>query len=74
MAWDKIWTGPLDPWTIFLDFFWTTFWTIFWTFFSTILSKGPPPLVLREGWDAVYQYLGRGERQTVVTQGGVEDE
>ena len=38
------------------------------------LSKGPPPLVLREGWDAVYQYLGRGERQTVVTQGGVEDE
>ena len=66
------WTiGPLD---YFLDIFWTTFWTIFWTFFSTILSKGPPPLVLREGWDAVYQYLGRGERQTVVTQGGVEDE
>ena len=66
------WTiGPLD---YFLDIFWTTFWTIFWTFFSTILSKGPPPLVLREGWDAVCQYLGRGERQTFVTQGGVEDE
>ena len=66
------WTiGPLD---YFWDIFWTTFWTIFWTFFSTILSKGRPPLVLREGWDAVYQYLGRGERQTVVTQGGVEDE
>ena len=74
IAWGKIWTGPLDPWTILWTFFWTTFWTIFWTFFSTILSKGPPPLVLREGWDAVYQYLGRGERQTVVTQGGVEDE
>ena len=70
------WTiGPLD---YFLDFFWTifwtSFWTSFWTFFWTILSRGPPPLVLREWWDAVNQYLERGERQTVVTQGGVEDE
>lgn len=32
------------------------------------------PLVLKEGWDAVYQYSGRGEKQTVVTGGGVEDE
>ena len=36
--------------------------------------EGAPPLGLREEWDAVHQYLGRGERQTIVTQGGVEDE
>ena len=30
--------------------------------------------MLKEGWDAVYQYSGRGEKQTVVTEGGVEDE
>ena len=47
----------------FLDYFWT------------ILSGGGgKPLVLKEGWDAVYQYSGRGEKQTVVTEGGVEDE
>lgn len=30
---------------------------------------GGRPLVLKEGWDAVYQYSGRGEKQTVVTGG-----
>ena len=52
-------------------------WTLglfFGPFFFTILSRGGPPLGLREEWDAVHQYLGRGERQTIVTQGGVEDE
>ena len=34
---------------------------------------GGKPLVLRKGWDAVYQYSRRGGRQTVVTEGGVED-
>ena len=29
-------------------------WTNFWTIFFTILSGGGE--VLREGWDAVYQY------------------
>ena len=47
---------------------WTTFWTLFFGpffgpffglffgpfFFGTILSGGSTPLVLREGWDAVY--------------------
>ena len=28
-------------------------------------------MVLRKGWDTVYQYSGRGGRQTVVTEGGV---
>ena len=32
------------------------------------------PLLLREGWDAVYQYSGRGGWHTVVTEEGVEDE
>ena len=27
-----------------------------------------------KGWDTFYQYPGRGGRQTVVTEGGVEDE
>ena len=35
---------------------------------------GGRPLVLKEGGDAVYWYSGRGEKQTVVTGGGVEDE
>ena len=35
---------------------------------------GGRPLVLREGWDAVYQYSGRNSRHTVVTVGGAEDE
>ena len=29
------------------------------------------PLLLREGWDAVYQYSGRG-KETVVTEGRQE--
>ena len=32
-----------------------TAWTNFWTIFFTILSGGGGE-VLREGWDAVYQY------------------
>ena len=28
-------------------------------------------LLLREEWDAVYQYSGRSGRQSVITQGGV---
>ena len=32
------------------------------------------PLVIRKGWNAFYQYLERGGRQTVVTEGGMEDE
>lgn len=35
---------------------------------------GGKPLVLREGWDAINQYSGRAWKQTVVTEGGVEDE
>ena len=57
------------------------FWPFFWTIFGPILDLfwdhfigGGRPLVLRERWDAVYQYSGRGGRQTVVTEGGVEDE
>ena len=57
------------------------FWPFFWTIFGPILDLfwdhfigGGRPLVLRERWDAVYQYSGRGRRQTVVTEGGVEDE
>ena len=46
----------------------------FGPFFGTILSGGGRPLVLREGWDAVYQYSWRDGRQTVVTEGGAEDE
>ena len=49
-------TGPLHPKTIFLDYF------------LTILSGGEGrPLVLREGWDAVYQYSERDGRQTIFT-------
>ena len=32
------------------------------------------PLLLREGWDAIYQYSERGGWHTVVTEEGVEDE
>ena len=52
-------------------------WTLglfFGPFFFYHFIEGGPPLGLREEWDAVHQYLGRGERQTIVTQGGVEDE
>ena len=34
---------------------------------------GSTPSILREGWDTVYQYWGRGGRQSVITQGGVRD-
>ena len=50
----------------FLDHFFGSFWTI--------LSGGGKPLLLREGWDAIYQYSGRGGWHTVVTEEGVEDE
>ena len=57
------WTvGPLDDWTIF---FWDYFLDNFWTILSG--GGGGRPSVLKEGWDAVYQYSGRGGRQTVVT-------
>ena len=61
----------MDRWTlgIFLHYFLDQFLDQFLDHFM-----GGAPLVLWEGWDAVYQCLGRGERQTVVTQGEVEDE
>ena len=70
------WTlGLLDYWTIGLYFgqFLNHF---FWLFFSfrTILSWGGKLLVPRERWDAINKYSGRGGRQIVVTEGGVEDE
>ena len=71
------WTnGFVEHWTIFWTiFFWIIFFTFFfWTNFWTILSGVGRPLVLREGWDVVYQYSGRGGRQTVVIERGVEDE
>ena len=47
-------------------------------FFGTIFQNhfigGGRPLVLREGWDAVYQYSGRGGKKTIVIEMGVEDE
>ena len=67
------WTiGFLDLWTIFWAIFWTTFFGPI--FFRTILSGGGGALVLREGWDAIYQYSGKGGRQTFVTEGRVENE
>ena len=70
-AWGKRQTGPLEAWT----YFWAMFWTFLWTFLSwTNLSGKGRPLALRERWDAVYRYSGRGWRQTVVTEGRVEDE
>ena len=62
--------------SFFFSIFWTLFWSNYWTIFWTIYGGGGggKPLVLRNGWDAVYQYSRRGGRQTVVTEGGVEDE
>ena len=68
-----IWTGLLDPWTIglFLDHFLDQFLDPFFDqfldkflghLFGTILSGGGRPQVLREEWDAVYQYSGMGMR------------
>ena len=59
----------LDHWTLGrLDYFiGLFFWTIFGPFYRG--GGGGRPLVLKEGWDAVYQYSGRGEKQTVVTGG-----
>ena len=54
----------MDDWTILLDYF-------FGLFLDHFIGGGGGgrPLVLKEGWDAVYQYSGRGEKQTVVTGG-----
>ena len=61
--------------SFFFSIFWTLFWSNYWTIFWTIYGGGGgKPLVLRKGWDAVYQYSRRGGRQTVVTEGGVQDE
>ena len=38
------------------------------------MSGGGRRLLLREGWDAIYQYSGRGGWHTVVTEEGMEDE
>ena len=31
---------------------------------------GDRPLVFKRGWDTIYDYSGKGRRQTVVAQGG----
>ena len=65
------WTfRPLDYFfgLYFGPFFWISFWTFSFTqyFFGSFYGGGGEggntPLVLREWWDAVNQYLGRGER------------
>ena len=48
---------------------WTIFWTIFFWGGRLTIS-----ISIRGRWDAVYQHSGRDGRQTVVTEGGVEDE
>ena len=64
----------LDHWTLGrLDYFIGLFFGLFLDHFIGGGGRGRP-LVLKEGGDAVYQYSGRGEKQTVVTGGGVEDE
>ena len=52
-------------------FYWISFCT---NFLGTILSGGGCPLVLREGLGCSLLVLREGERPTVVTGGGVEDE
>ena len=67
-------TGSLDPWTLglFFGLFYGPFLgPYFGTFFFGLLLR---PLVIRKGWNVFYQYLERGGRQTVVTEGGMEDE
>ena len=62
----------LDHWILGpLDFFGTILGSFSEQFFWTIILGDDIPLVLRKGWDTVYQYSGRGGRQTVVTEGGV---
>ena len=82
MAWGKIWTGPLDPWTIF----WTFFGPLFGPFLDLLFDhfiKGAPTIstqggvgcslsVLRERWETDCCYSGRGGRW--MKRGGVEDE
>ena len=63
----------MDHWAI-LDHFLTIFWTFFGTIFQNHFIGGGRPLVLRQGWDAVYQYSERGGKKTVVIEMGVEDE
>ena len=46
---------------------------MFWTIFLHHFKGGSTPLVLREGWDEVYQHLERGGRQSVITQAGARD-
>ena len=67
------WTiGPLD---YFFNFYFGPFsLDHFIFFFLEHFIGGVTLLVLREGLDAVYQFQGRSERQTVIIQGGVEDE
>ena len=43
-------------------------------FFGPFRREGGRPSVLREGWDAVYQYSGRDGKQTVDTEEEMEDE
>ena len=67
-------TGSLDPWTLrlFFGLFYGPFLgPYFGTFFFGLFLR---PLVIRKGWNVFYQYLERGGRQTVVTEGGMEDE
>ena len=60
---------------LFLDLFLDQFLDQFFgPFFGTISLGGGRPLELGEGWDAVYQNSGKADRQTVVNEGGVEDE
>ena len=51
---------------LFLDHFLDHFWDHFIGGRQTIRTWG--------GWDAVYQNSGKADRQTVVNEGGVEDE
>ena len=67
-------TGSLDPWTLglFFGLFYGPFFgPYFGPFFFGLFLR---PLLIRKGWNAFYQYLERGGRQTVVTKGGMEDE
>ena len=56
-----------------MDYFLEVFLGGFLDDFGPFYRWGGRPLVLRERWDAEYQYSGRGGRQAVVTEGGVED-